>query len=505
MKKITVVLLGCLLIIAFQFCNNQKDNAQNSKSDTATTNVQGLEKMSSTSITPVPLPNPNIPGFTFPEDSAVINTWLKNNDSAKIVQHGWGLWTALNMNSGQQYNNEQLRIFETWFTPADISSAMSAQQNDKAFTLEKLQRGGRSKLSVPKQLIHDREMKSLNLEATIPADDSSRILGFVKFDPSAASFAITNKLFDGAVLQAMLSSGKTDIPPFPASGMTLKPVFEIITKANLVGGYFNLKVWNGPPGTPIAYPENKWPGCVYVDINNKGQGNGTIDIGCKGRTPQTTYNVNDFIHFTLDKQAAAELKSTNNISASEGDVAILVAMHATTREITRWTWQTYWWTPDPNMPPFPSSQYIASKRPQQLVGAASHYAMSIAYTFITPDQPLTGGNNVGKSLYAFNPYLEARFSPATFYDVATVVTNGKTITNKVGVQTNCMSCHALANFNPNQIPTGPGYMANTYIDMQGARFNGVLKTDFSWAIPDNASSNSTNFSLLLKKKKDLNK
>jgi hypothetical protein len=112
--------------------------------------------------------------------------------------------------------------------------------------------------------------------------------------------------------------------------------------------------------------------------------------------------------------------------------------------------------------------------------------MAIAYTFINPDQPYTGGNNKGVSIYAYNPYLEAGFDTNVFYEVAKVNTNGKTVINDVGVRTNCMSCHALANFNPgNAVATGPGYIADTYIDMEGARFNKVLKLDFLWSIQGN--------------------
>ena len=46
-------------------------------------------------------------------------------------------------------------------------------------------------------------------------------------------------------------------------------------------------------------------------------------------------------------------------NAVAGDVAILVAMHVSTRETARWTWQTFWWTPTPENPHAPSSPNIA--------------------------------------------------------------------------------------------------------------------------------------------------
>ena len=87
-------------------------------------------------------------------------------------------------------------------------------------------------------------------------------------------------------------------------------------------------------------------------------------------------------------------------------------MHVAGREIARWTWQTFWWTPTPDDPQAPSSQAIAGLRPAQLAGAARNYAMSVAYDMTIPGQPNVGGQNVGSAIYAYNPYLEARFGPA---------------------------------------------------------------------------------------------
>ncbi|MFK4985829.1 hypothetical protein ACI4B7_28805, partial [Klebsiella pneumoniae] len=70
--------------------------------------------------------------------------------------------------------------------------------------------------------------------------------------------------------------------------------------------------------------------------------------------------------------------------ATAGAIAVLVGMHVTTKEINNWTWQSYYWTPDPENPGTPSSKLAAANRPSQLVGAAAHYAMCAAYTMLTP-------------------------------------------------------------------------------------------------------------------------
>lgn len=476
MKKRIVTSLLLATAIGIVSCNDEKK-------------PEGEEKAMAVAprapiIKPVPLPDPQIPGYKYPEDSIVINGWINSIDEKSIANHGWGIWTALNMPSGQKIDGQELRVFETWLTPQDMQALMLADEK-KNLTVENV-KATRGSLQRPNQFLHAR-LSRLKAGLAVSPHDSARILGFVKYDPTAAQFAVKNKLFDSLVLQSMLDAGKTEIPEFPNTGMTLKPVFEIITEDTLQagGGYYKLNVWTGLPPKPMSYPEGSWPGYVYVDPGNGGQGNGSVDIGGKKRTPQTTYNLNDFVHFKLDKQTAAELKSSYNINAKEGDIAILVAMHVTSKEITRWTWQTYWWAPNADAPPAPSSAVVAKMRPAQLQGAPRHYAMSQAYTFIYPNQPLTGGQSVGRPIYAFNPYLEAGFDPSVLTDTAIVVYNGKKLVNNYGVLTNCMSCHAHANYAPASVTTTPNYLGDAYIDMNSPKFNNTLKLDFAWSIQGN--------------------
>ena len=77
-------------------------------------------------VAPVSLPNPQIPGFNFPESEATIITWVNEAGSGSAAApaafenlhlHGWGLWTALTMETAEADNGQRLRVFETWFTP----------------------------------------------------------------------------------------------------------------------------------------------------------------------------------------------------------------------------------------------------------------------------------------------------------------------------------------------------------------------------------------------------
>jgi hypothetical protein len=74
----------------------------------------------------VGLPNPQVPGFRFPEDEATLVTWVRAAGAGgpdapaanqNLLLHGWGLWTALTLPTAETENGEALRVFETWFTP----------------------------------------------------------------------------------------------------------------------------------------------------------------------------------------------------------------------------------------------------------------------------------------------------------------------------------------------------------------------------------------------------
>jgi hypothetical protein len=189
-----------------------------------------------------------------------------------------------------------------------------------------------------------------------------------------------------------------------------------------------------------------WPGVVWIDIQGGG-GGGQVDLQAStdgsSRTDATTYPVSSLINHRLSALEASQFNlEAPGANAAAGDYAILVAMHVAGREIARWTWQTFWWTPTPDDPQAPSSPAIASLRPAQLTGAARNYAMSAAYDMTIPGQPNVGGQNSGSAIYAYNPYLEARFGPSNLPNsLAGYGPDGKPANNNVGVNCNCMSCH----------------------------------------------------------------
>jgi len=440
---------------------------------------------------PAPLPDPHIPGYTFPEsestilkwvaDSAVTDPTVSSAANNKIYLHGWGLWASLTAETDQMDNGQKLRVFETWLTPQDIIAASA--KADKPNLLQ-LKRPARPQLEQFHQFHHRRgpQLKATETHGT------ETVLGFVKYDPTAADHIMKQGLLKKSVLDQLLADGADQILVFPSTALSLKPVFQVIKQSDLIDGrYYQLPVWPGPPPTPQKWDSTLWPSSVWIDVKGGGSGKGKIDVKANKdgstRTDETTYPVSSLINFKLNSTQANALKAEK---ASEGDYAILVAMHVAGREITRWTWQTFWWTPTPENPLEPSSVEIAKARPTQIQGPAANYALSIAYTTELPSPPYVGGSNSGNSIYAYNPWLEAGFTPTDLPDSIPGTYNGKPVSNNYGVQTNCMSCHGAANYNPKSLSDAPDYSGDRYISLDDPRFKGTLKVDFLWSLPGNA-------------------
>jgi hypothetical protein len=267
----------------------------------------------------------------------------------------------------------------------------------------------------------------------------------------------------------------------------------------------------GAPDPPKAFPPPAWNTWVWIDVKGPGAGDGSVVTvsGNAGQPPDpatikpnVTYGVDQFIGFQLKSQAdvdeinqAAQQQFQQQGASADtplvqlNDYAVLLGMHVTSRETLRWTWQTFWWSANDAQPFLPSSAAIAKARPDQLKAAARHYAMAPAYSMELPQQPITGGKNAGQSVYGYNPYLEAGFDPSVLPASIPGQSGGNVVANNVGVQTNCMSCHAMASYAKGGTPDLSGSLdtGDRYVDLQGPEFRGNLRTDFLWSIPFNAA------------------
>lgn len=426
-------------------------------------------------VNPVPFPDTGIPGFELPTDSTIINQWVDEQNNEEIHKHGWGIWAGLTTPTDLNIGGSNLLVYETWLTPDEIIDRIHNSPQPRSAS-------GRPQLKVPNQLIH---------AAGISGNPVDTVFEAVSYSPSAAGYALENEIFLYTTLAEYENEGLEEIPPFPNDAITIKPVFKVITEQNLNNeGLFAMPVWPGPIDSIAAYPETDWGTCVHIDLSNNANGNGGIDYTCNNPTPENTYNLNDFIYHTINKEDAAYYNEQYNLKAHAGDYVILVAMHVTSREITRWTWQTFWWTPNPADPPAPSSSDIAGLRPlEYLSGAADHYAMASAFNMVSPPQPYYNGESVGDTVIAFNPYLEAGFGPGVFTGSnSSVINNGERIATDAGIRTNCMSCHAFASYNIDEKKSTTPYTGDAYVSLSDSLFEGSLRLDFAWSVANNVDT-----------------
>jgi len=446
-------------------------------------------------VTAVPLPDPHVPGFHFPESESTIVSWVYEmgngspGDAATAFEnihlHGWGIWTALTMETAQVDARQRLRVFETWFTPQELSGGQNTPLPAALLGTAR----PRSALMHFNQFQHGSNIQEGSGSAA--TEGSETVFGYVKFDPTATDHIVNENLLSIAALNQLMQGGAQQVPPFPPTALSLKSAFQVITAQTLVNGrYYRLNAWSGPPPTPRAWGPAMWPGVVWIDIRGGGGGSGQIDMQAAAdgstRTDQTTYPVSSMINHRLSALEAAQFNVEQpGANAGAGDYAVLVAMHVAGREIARWTWQTFWWTPTPDNPQLPSSAAIAGLRPSQLAGAARNYAMALGYDMVAPGQPNVGGQNSGLSLYSYNPYLEARFGPANLPDsLAGLGPDGQPANNNVGVACNCMSCHIRANYNPQGLASAPKYSGARYTSLNDLQFTGTLQVDLLWSLPE---------------------
>lgn len=464
--KNLILVIATIFIGVIVSCNSSGNKSENDE--------QTEVVLTANAFTAVPMPSTLSNGDPFPLDSTTLNGWVANSSETNnietnqnIINHGWALWQALTAFTDQQNNGQSLRRFETWYTPGDIIAAYNLRQTNAAAKLIHQNRNT-GILEKPNQF---------HAVPTNPADSS--VVGFVKYDPTAAEHAFENRLFYASVLETYLESGQIgNIPDFPSSSVTLKPVFSALKKPDANGNY-SIPVWPGEPDTPIPFGPSDWN--TSVTVTTSGDSDPEKNI----------YSVNDFINFKLDS-AQAKFEG-----ASVGDYAVLLGIHVTTRENKRWTWQTFWWSKNPDAPFAPSSDLIGSLRPSgDLDQGANHYAMAIGYNMIVPTQPYNGGSNEGSdknSLYPYNPYLEAGFNDSTFfqgndsvrlyYSKESQMVNG--YMNLVGIETNCMSCHSQARYFKNSTSSLQLYLADQYVPLDAKYFQNSVKLDFAWSIQGN--------------------
>lgn len=398
-------------------------------------------------------PQPFTTAYGFPVSEATLIAYTQDYSKPKNIEgiytHAWQIWAGLTQKTDLETSNgHQIRVFESWRTPQQIKAE------------EKLTEKNLFTLTVPHQLAHGTTISKVN---------EGQLAGFVKYSPAAEKHVVEQGLFNQKTAESLINSGASQIIGFPTNSIMIKPVFLPV---NLDNGKDTIRVWQGPPKDAITtWGQNKWPNSVITIVKTQNEADN-----------KTTFAISDFIHIKVDENFSEPFGKFK-----VGDYAILVGMHVMTKETTRWTWQSFWWSQFPDKPHFPSSKLHASFRKEvSLDEASKHYAMTAVYSMKAPSQPYINGKNDGESLYAYNPYLEAGFGPKNSSNPVLLGENksgkykGKTVQNNYGIQTNCMSCHIQARWP--QTNTSLNYNGNRYVDFQQSYGKDTLQLDFLWSV-----------------------
>lgn len=455
-----------------------------------------------TVIYPQAFPTTSVTGIQFPTDSNTINGWVNNSqfagnyDSASIYSHAWGIWAGLTSPTNQISDSSEgnLLVFETWM---GLNEVYDYIVHDSTCTTGKLTKRGRAPLTRPKQFEHAKALaqtvnsqrkKLLVSNAAAP----NNLWVTVSYSPDQACHAINNKLFKQSVINKFYTqSGVGNIPQFPNTSIMVKPTYlEYDADATLL----QMPVWLNAPNPPDSLnvftgPTNatQFPFCVYVDVTNKQPKDKIlIPVTTQCTTPDSiqgaTCNLSDFINFRIDSTMAAFMNQQDSVQgmnngtngfgkAKRGNRVLLVAMHVSTKEITNWTWQSFFWAPNPSNPGTPSSTLASGLMPSQVQGAARHYAANAAYVMLMPNNA-SNTQPGALAMFGYNPYLEGGFGPSTF-----PFPNAYNANFKYGMQSNCMSCHALALPNPSA-----QYTTDQYIAPNNPYYTSQVKLDFAWSI-----------------------
>jgi hypothetical protein len=142
----------------------------------------------------------------------------------------------------------------------------------------------------------------------------------------------------------------------------------------------------------------------------------------------------------------------------EGDQLVLIAMHATTKEIPEWTWMTWFWHDRPDAGARGADRLPAVK------GVWRNYLMEVAFDATLPREP------DGSPHIAYNPVLEARFPN--------------------GILSNCLACHRRSTWPQEEflpITRGANAVDKSLFPPDGkdpAFSDDKLRLDFMWSIGD---------------------
>jgi hypothetical protein len=450
---------------------------------------------------------PPPPVRSFPSPPEVVQGWIDRMDLVRIRAHAWDMWASIT--SPSPYAG--LPVWETWYSGHELFElgplASAARRAGRSPAAGMARPGGTHlrdferarQLGQP----HSRAGAAAGARTPIPTAPAERATAFNRYSPSVAQtiwdkglnnsqvLDRINDEFDRSRTPVALRVVQTSVGVVDAASVVLKPVFQFVA-GNAPSA---IPVWTGispAASTNLANPSAEtWRRCVVLDPVRTHPPGATMVMPCNAEPARAwpVVSLADFYAIRLTAEAAAAYSQFAAVSGDDigqnnktdrdsvmamvkpGNLALLMAMHVTGKEIANWTWQTFWWALDPQDP------LTGRDRPAGIGKPWSRYNMGTAYYMVTPPS-----NAAGDPLVSFNPYLETNLQ-------GSVAGPGNTQIAWTGVNTNCMSCHRMAAWKraakpgPGQWGDSPAYQPDGLIDPADATlFGGYTKLDFLWSL-----------------------
>jgi hypothetical protein len=379
--------------------------------------------------------------FGVPGDQARLLELVANADTRAIREHAWAIWAGLTARTPERFNRKRLPVFETWFSGSELYDAhpYACEAADARPYARKFEK--------PSQHVSH--------GGGLP---NEQVTGFNRFNRPTTEHVCANQYNLAATLDTLNATftpatpiADRQIVDFPNAAMALKPVFTPIAGS----GITILPYWNGPTAsTNLVNPTpDTWTQCVAVVPPGTAKPDSPTPCSCNGiPTSCEVVGLDRMYAFQLTAAELADMSLNSSLSGAplkEGDYAALMAMHVTSREIDRWTWQTFWWSPNPDVSP------DGDFRPASVKREFRNYNMCTAWSMNGPPESETGTPDV-----CFNPWLETGLEGID------------------GVRSNCMTCHRMAAW--------PGrsteYLANGFVSPSDPIFANSVKLDFLWSV-----------------------
>jgi hypothetical protein len=428
----------------------------------------------------------------FPTPEYVLLGDVLANDLRAIRRHAWGLWAALTRPSRSAWDAQRLPIFETWYSIPEVFNAQGKPGVQRTFG---------HRYHAPTQS---------GLAESSRGGAAAGLMSFVKYNEAAARAIWDNGYHLAATLDGLTQRFDRErtpiversIKPMPPSAVALKLVFWLVKRADSPQserGLTALPYWDPaqpPPADGQPPMHTTWAKAVAIDPAGRYPVGSVQRVNVNGTRAKPNYLLAPVVplsrfysHRLSDPQEVADAQEFMNMLSSAGgeqerfvtnpgqtpelgDYVILLAMHVTTKEMGDWTFQTFWWTPTANDPPF------GHDRPRNVTGPFANYAMCTAYSTVSPRAP-DGGPPV-----CFNPYLETDLGPTKAY---TLDGTSYPADPTAGTRTNCMNCHRRAGYpafeKGNAASANFGRVFNDgFRSPDDPYFAPLVKTDFLWSI-----------------------